>query len=129
MGVCQKKIKKTDIMDKSYFETRKAEIQSKIDSYKKEMKELEDEYISSNQKFPIGSKVCLTIPAHTVRTFYFYGSKIKTIPEEKKLAYVTGYEIERNEVVPILMKANKDGTISKLREYASYEQAIIELAE
>lgn len=34
-------------MDKSYFETRKAEIQSKIDSYKKEMKELEDEYILS----------------------------------------------------------------------------------
>lgn len=27
-------------MDKSYFETRKAEIQSKIDSYNKEMKEL-----------------------------------------------------------------------------------------
>lgn len=51
-------------MDKLYFKTRKEEIQSKIDSCKKEMKELENEYIVSNQKFPIGSKVCLTIPAY-----------------------------------------------------------------
>lgn len=114
-------------MDKSYFKTRKAEIQSKIDSYKKEMKELKDEYISSNQKFPIGSKVCLTIPAHTVR--FLFGSKTKTIPEEKKLAYVTGYEIVNNEVVPILMKAKRDGTISKLREYTSFIKFTIELAE
>lgn len=40
-------------MDKLYFKTRKEEIQSKIDSCKKEMKELENEYIVSNQKFPI----------------------------------------------------------------------------
>lgn len=33
-------------MDKLYFKTRKEEIQSKIDSCKKEMKELENEYIS-----------------------------------------------------------------------------------
>ena len=52
-------------MDKSYFETRKTEIQSEIDSWKQELKDLEDEYISSNQKFPIGSKVCITTPAHT----------------------------------------------------------------
>lgn len=37
-------------MDKSYFKTRKAEIQSEIDSWKQEMRDLEDEYISSNQK-------------------------------------------------------------------------------
>lgn len=114
-------------MDKSYFETRKAEILSKINSYKKEMRELEDEYISSNQKFPIGSKVYLTIPAHTSRLLW--GNETKTIPEEKKLAYVTGYEIVSNEVVPILRKAKKDGTISKLREYTSFSKFTIELAE
>lgn len=113
-------------MDKLYFETRKAEIQSKIDSYNKEMKELKNEYISSNQKFPIGSKVCLTIPAHTV---HLWGNETKTIPEEKKFAYVTGYKIVSDEVLPILMKAKKDGTISKLREYTSFKQVIIELAE
>lgn len=31
-------------MDKSYFKTRKAEIQSEIDSWKQEMRDLEDEY-------------------------------------------------------------------------------------
>lgn len=114
-------------MDKSYFKTRKAEIQSEINSRKQEMRDLEDEYISSNKKFPIGSKVCLTIPAHTVRSLF--GSKTKTIPEEKKFAYVTGYEIERNEVVPILMRAKKDGIISKLREYIPFIEFTIELAE
>lgn len=113
-------------MDKSYFKTRKAEIQSEIDSWKQEMRDLEDEYISSNKKFPIGSKVCLTIPAHTE---LYWGNKTKTIPEEKKFAYVTGYEIVSNEVIPILMKAKKDGTISKLREYLSFKQVTIELVE
>lgn len=31
-------------MDKSYFETRKKEIQSEIDSWKQKLKDLEDEY-------------------------------------------------------------------------------------
>jgi hypothetical protein len=114
-------------MDKSYFKTRKAEIQFEIDNWKQKMIRLEKEYISSNQKFPIGSKVCLTIPAHTVRILC--DSKTKTIPEEKKFAYVTGYEIVSNEVVPILMKAKKDGTISKLREYIPFGQFTIELVE
>lgn len=69
----------------------------------------------------------MTIPAHTAR--FLFGSKTKTIPEEKKLAYVTGYEIVNNEVVPILMKAKKDGTISKLREYTLFSKFTIELAE
>ena len=114
-------------MNKSYFETRKAEIQSKIDSYNKEMKELKNEYISSNQKFLIGSKVCLTIPAYELRGLGI--NRIRIVPEEKKFAYVTGYEIVANEVVPILMKAKKDGTISKLREYTSFKQVTIELVE
>ena len=40
-------------MDKSYFETRKAEIQSEIDSWKQKLRDLEDEYISSNQKLGV----------------------------------------------------------------------------
>lgn len=54
-------------MDKSYFETRKAEIQFEIDNWKQKMIRLKKEYISSNQKFPIGSKVCLTIPAYELQ--------------------------------------------------------------
>lgn len=113
-------------MDKSYFETRKAEIQSEIDSWKQEMRDLEDEYISSNQKFPIGSKVCITTPAHT--GWLLHNRETVTFPEEKKFSYITGYEIRCNEVVPILMKAKKDGTISKLRDYISSERMIVELA-
>lgn len=113
-------------MNKSYFETRKTEIQSEIDSWKQELRDLEDEYISSNQKFPIGSKVCIITPAHEGWTLDTR-EKI-TFPERKRYSYVTGYEISRNEVVPILMKAKKDGTISKIRDYITFERVIVELA-
>ena len=109
-----------------YFETRKTEIQSEIDSWKQELKDLEDEYISSNQKFPIGSKVCITTPAHTGMVL---STREKvTFPEAKRYFYVTGYEIRCKEVVPILMKAKKDGTISKIRDYITFERVIVELA-
>ena len=102
-------------MIKEEFKAKREIINSKIRELNNEMMKLKKEYIKSNENYPIGSKVCLTIPAHTVRILC--DSKTKTIPEEKKFAYVTGYEIVSNEVVPILMKAKKDGTISKLREY------------
>ena len=82
--------------------------------------------ISSNQKFPIGSKVCITTPAHEG---WALSTREKiTFPERKRYSYVTGYEICHNEVVPILMKAKKDGTISKIRDYITLERVIVELA-
>lgn len=114
-------------MDKSYFETRKAEIQFEIDNWKQKMIRLKKEYISSNQKFPIGSKVCLTIPAYELQGLDI--NRIRIVPEEKKFAYVTGYEIVSNEVVPILAKAKKDGTISKVREHIPFGQFTIELVK
>lgn len=69
----------------------------------------------------------MTIPAYELRGLGI--NRIRMVPEEKKFAYVTGYEIVANEVVPILMKAKKDGTISKLREYTSFKQVTIELVE
>lgn len=69
----------------------------------------------------------MTIPAYELRGLGI--NRIRIVPEEKKFAYVTGYEIVANEVVPILMKAKKDGTISKLREYTSFKQVTIELVE
>lgn len=115
-------------MDKSYFKTRKAEIQSEIDSWKQKMRDLENEYISSNQKFPIGSKVCVTIPAHTFKVVW--NGKKKSVPEEKIFAYISGYEVIANNVVPIFMKMKKNGEISKKREYLSlYDNCKIDLAE
>ena len=59
----------------------------------------------------LGSKVCITTPAHTGMVL---STREKvTFPEAKRYFYVTGYEIRCKEVVPILMKAKKDGTISK----------------
>ena len=113
-------------MDKSYFETRKAEIQSEIDSWKQELRDLEDEYISSNQKFPVGSKVCITTPAHT--GWLLHNHETVVFPEEKRYSYVIGYEIRSGEVVPKLMKAKKDGTISKMRDYISFKRSIVDLA-
>lgn len=113
-------------MNKSRFLERKKHILSEIESWKEELRDVEEEYISSNQKFPIGSKVCITTPAYV-------GWELSTrervsFPEQKRYAYITGYEILNNEVVPILMKAKKDGAISKFRDYITFEKAIVELA-
>ena len=100
-------------MDASYYETRRKEIQSEINKWKREMRDLENEYISSNQKIPIGSKVCITTPACTEQ---WSGN---STPEKKRYAYVVGYEIRFGEIEPQLMKAKKDGTISKLQDRVS----------
>lgn len=113
-------------MNKERFLERKKHIQSEIESWKEELRDVEEEYISSNQKFPIGSKVCITTPAYT-------GWSLSThepisFPEKKRYAYITGYRISCNEVEPILMKAKKDGTISKVRDSITLEKVTVELA-
>lgn len=115
-------------MDKERFLERKRHIQSEIESWEKELRDVEEEYISSNQKFPVGSKVCITTPAHME---WFLRTREKELcPEKKRYAYVVGYEISYNdEVGPILMKAKKDGTISKNRDYIAFENVKIELAQ
>lgn len=48
--------------------------------------QLEKDYIESNQVFPIGSKVCITVMDH---------ERI-LVPEAKRLAYIADYEIDDN---------------------------------
>lgn len=110
-------------MDKLHFRTREGEIQQKIDFLKQELKDLENEYISSNQKFPIGAKVSITTTKQTSGSFF--DDTRTLIPESKRYAYVSGYEIRYGEIIPILFKAKKDGTISKNRNYVSFERVII----
>ena len=62
-------------MNKEEFQTKKNDIDSKI-------RELEKEYIESNQVFPVGSKVCITVPAHE------RNNESILVPEAKKLAYI-----------------------------------------
>ena len=52
-------------MNKEEFQTKKNDINSKIRELKSQKIKLEKEYIKSNAKYPIGSKVCITTPAST----------------------------------------------------------------
>lgn len=57
-------------MNKKEFQTKKNDIDSKIRELNNQKIQLEKEYIESNQEFPVGSKVCITVPAHERYTFW-----------------------------------------------------------
>lgn len=115
-------------MNKETFFKRKKHIQEEIESWKEELRAVEEEYISSNQQFSIGSKVCITTLSH--QGWELCTREKVLYPEQKRYAYIVGYEISYgDEVAPILMKAKKDGTISKNRDYISFENVTIELAQ
>lgn len=63
-------------MNKEEFKSKKEIINSKINELKNEMIKLKKEYIESNVKYPIGSKVCITTN------------------ESKRYAYVKDYRID-----------------------------------
>lgn len=69
-------------MNKEEFQTKKNDIDSKIRELKNQKIQLEKEYIESNQVFPVGSKVCITVPAHE------RNNESILVPEAKKLAYI-----------------------------------------
>ena len=48
-------------MNKEEFKSKKEIINSKINELKNEMIKLEKEYIESNAKYPIGSRVCISL--------------------------------------------------------------------
>ena len=75
-------------MNKEEFQTKKNDIDSKIRELKNQKIQLEKEYIESNQVFPVGSKVCITVPAHE------RNNESILVPEAKKLAYIADYEID-----------------------------------
>lgn len=86
-------------MNKEEFQTKKNDIDSKIRELKNQKIQLEKDYIESNQKYPIGSKVCITVLAH--ERYTFWNNERILVPEAKKLAYIADYEIDDNgEVVP-----------------------------
>lgn len=89
-------------MDKQNYIEIKSGIEHRISSLKNERDELDKKYISENQKFPIGTKVC-------------YG-------DDGSVGWIAGYDIVFDEVVPIINPAKKDGeksnrVISAMRLY------------
>ena len=87
-------------MNKEEFQTKKNDIDSKIRELKNQKIQLEKEYIESNVKYPIGSKVCITTN------------------ESKRYAYVKDYRINSlDNIEPLFNKVNKDGTMSEMGLY------------
>lgn len=100
-------------MNKEEFQTKKNDIDSKIRELKSQKIQLEKEYIESNMKYPIGSKVCITTN------------------ESKRYAYVKDYRIDFSDnIEPLFNEVKKDGTMSKMSLYVwSYQCPTIELVK
>ncbi len=100
-------------MNKEEFQTKKNDINSKIRELKSQKIQLEKEYIESNMKYPIGSKVCITTN------------------ESKRYAYVKDYRIDFSDnIEPLFNEVKKDGTMSKMSLYVwSYQCPTIELVK
>lgn len=77
-------------MNKEEFKSKKKNLNSNIEELKNEMIKLEKEYIESNAKYPIGSKVCITTN------------------ESKRYAYVKDYRINSlDNIEPLFNKVKK----------------------
>lgn len=112
-------------MNKEEFKSKKEIINSKIRELNNEMMKLKKEYIKSNENYPIGSKVCVTIPSSVYTILDTLESS--AVPESKQYAYIVDYEIDhRDNVVPCLKKVKKDGTASTFNLYVNFENCIIE---
>ena len=113
-------------MNKEEFLSKRYAIDLKLKELNGEKEQLEKEYIESNQVFPIGSKVCITVPAH--ERYTFWNNERILVPEAKKLAYIADYEIDDNgEVVPSLRQLDYNGGMSAIPLFVNLKKAIIEL--
>lgn len=100
-------------MNKEEFLSKRYAIDLKLKELNGEKEQLEKEYIESNAKYPIGSKVCITTN------------------ESKRYAYVKDYRIDFSDnIVPLFNKVKKDGTVSEMGLHVwSYECPTIELVK
>lgn len=111
-------------MTKEEFKSKKEIINSKINELNNEMVKLKKEYIKSNIKYPIGSKVCITTPASV------YTSLHDSVPETKQYTYIVGYDVSYLcDIKPLFKKINKDGSVSKVNLYVNLENVVIELVQ
>lgn len=109
-------------MNKEEFLSKRDAIDLKLKELNGEKEQLEKEYIESNQGFPVGSKVCITVMAHE------RNNERILVPEAKKLAYIVDYEIDDDgEVVPSLRQLDCNGGMSAIPLYVNFKKTIIEL--
>jgi hypothetical protein len=102
-------------MKKEEFIEKRDSIKIAIKEKQGELMELEQDYITSNQEFPVGSKVKLTFPDDN----------------SSVCGYIRGYEILFDEVRPQIAKINANGTMHKTHNFrvSWWEKPIVELCE
>jgi len=106
-------------MNKEQFLKSKKYLEGRILEIKEDIQQLEEQYIADNREFEDGEKVRVVIHDHTK---WMYGVET-TVPEDTIFAFVGGYKINyKSDIVPILKKCKKDGTISEhnLNIYTKY---------
>lgn len=121
-------IRMTKKMNKEEFLSKRDAIDLTLKDLNGEKEQLEKEYIESNQGFPIGSKVRITVPTH--ERFSLLDNEMILVPEVKKLAYIADYEIDDDgEVVPSLRQLDCNGGMSAIPLYVNFKKVIIELVQ
>ena len=102
-------------MKKEEFIEKRDSIKTAIKEKQGELRELEQDYITSNQEFPVGSKVKLTFPGN----------------KSSVCGYIRGYELIYDEVRPKIAKINANGTMHKTHNLwvRWWEKPIVELCE
>ena len=113
-------------MNKEEFLSKRDAIDLKLKELNGKKEQLEKEYIESNQGLPVGSKICITVPAH--ERFSPLNNGRILVPEAKKLAYIADYEIDDDgEVVPSLRQLDCNGGMSAIPLCVNFKKVIIEL--
>ena len=102
-------------MEKEEFIEKRDSIKNVIEKKQGELRKLEQDYIASNQEFPVGSKVKLTFPDDN----------------RSVCGYIRGYELLWDEVRPKIAKINANGTMHKTHNLwvSWWEKPIVELCE
>lgn len=102
-------------MDKQEYKTKKEQILESIAALKREKERLDSEYIESNRVFNDGEKVLVRTKEHP---YWKAGGSEPSgmVKEETRYAFIKRYEIICDDVVPVLSKCKKDGTMSKVRD-------------
>jgi len=92
-------------MNQEQFISKREELENIIRAKRNELYELEKEYVATNQPYPVGTKLKVTI------------SDEHTINNKAMYAIVRGYELCGDSVKPVLAKINKDGSMHKTANY------------
>ena len=113
-------------MEKEQYITNKKEIETKINDLRIELKNLNNQYISSKTDFSSGERVKVFTPERKASFMGKPGNEL--LPEKTRFAYFERYEIDYSgDLVPILSKEKKDGTPSKIRDYVGGAEMVLKI--